>query len=180
MKILMIGPQGSGKSTQAGLLAEFFGTPKITVGNIFRQIAASSTQEGERIKQILASGQLVDDQTTAELVKKRVSRNDAKRGFIMDGYPRTIEQLNIFDPGFDKVLYLDVPEEVVIERLIKRGRSDDTPESIKMRLGFYYKQTAPLLEFYRNLEVLSEVDGLGTIEQVQQRIREGLNDRDQK
>lgn len=169
MKILLIGPQGSGKSTQAKLLADYLKIPFISTGEIFRRMAL--------VKKILSEGKLVDDQTTCKIVKDRLKQPDCKRGFVLDGYPRTLEQGKIFDPGFDKVFYLDVPEEVVIERLTKRGRSDDTPESIKMRLDLYYKQTEPLLEFYRNLGILSEIDGLGTTLQVQQRIREELDGR---
>lgn len=166
MKILLIGAQGSGKSTQAKLLAEYLKVPFISTGDIFRRMAL--------VKKILDEGKLVDDQTTCKIVKDRLKQPDCKLGFVLDGYPRTIEQVRLFDPGFDKVFYLDVPEEVVIERLTKRGRSDDTPESIKMRLDLYYQQTEPLLAYYRNLGILSEIDGLGTIEQIQQRVRERL------
>lgn len=169
MKILLIGAQGSGKSTQAKLLAEYLKVPFISTGDIFRGMTL--------VKQILDEGKLVDDQTTSKIVKDRLSQPDCQSGFVMDGYPRNLEQVKIFDPGFDKAFYLDVPEKVVIERLTKRGRGDDTPESIKMRLGLYYKQTEPLLKFYRNLRILNEIDGLGTIEQVQQRIREELDGR---
>lgn len=171
MKILMIGPQGSGKSTQAELLAKDLGLPKITVGDIFRRISTLETEEGKRIKQILDSGQLVDDQITSELVKKRLEEEDARDGFILDGYPRTIEQVNIFDPNFDKVIYLDVPKENVVRRLAQRGRVDDTLELINKRLDLYYQQTKPLLDFYKNKGILLEVDGTGSIERVQEEIR---------
>lgn len=171
MKILLIGPQGSGKSTQATLLAEFLGFPKITVGDLFRQIVSSNSEDGKRIKQILDSGQLVDDQTTAQLVEKRVSEEDTKNGFVLDGYPRTIEQVNIFEPDFDKVIYLNVPREEVIQRLLQRGRADDTEELINKRLDLYYQQTQPLLDHYKQQGILVEVDGLGSIEKIQDEIR---------
>ncbi len=171
MKILLIGPQGSGKSTQADLLAEHLSLPKITVGDLFRQIAALDSEEGKRIKQVLDSGQLVDDQTTAELVKKRVGEEDVKNGFILDGYPRTMEQVNIFEPDFDKVIYLDVPREKVAQRLLQRGRADDAVELINKRLDLYYEQTQPLIDHYKQQGILVEINGVGDIEEIQDEIR---------
>lgn len=174
MKILLIGPQGSGKSTQADLLAKKLNLPKITVGDIFRQIANGDTAEGRKIKDILASGHLVDDQTTARLVKERINKGDIKRGFIMDGYPRTVEQKNLFDPSFDEVVYLNVPKIEAVKRLLRRGRTDDTAELIGKRLDLYYQQTQPLLEHYRYKGNLTEISGIGNVEKIQQRIRKSL------
>lgn len=172
MKLLLIGPQGSGKSTQAELLAQFLGIPKIAIGDIFRQIAGQETSEGKRIKQILDTGQLVDDQVTAELVRNRL--DSEKDGFIMDGYPRTVEQNNIFDPGFDKVVYLNVPREKVMERLMKRGRVDDTQNLIDKRLDLYYQQTQPLLDYYKKSGKLIEINGMGDIQNIQNEIKKSI------
>lgn len=176
MKILLIGPQGSGKSTQAKLLAKYLKVPFISTGDIFREMALPDARDllGQMVRKILDEGKLVDDQTTSKIVKDRLIAPDCERGFVLDGYPRTLEQVKIFDPGFDQVFYLDVPADVVVERLAKRGRADDTKESIKTRLNLYYQQTQPLLDYYRNLEVLVEIEGTGSIEEVQDKIRKQL------
>lgn len=176
MKILLIGPQGSGKSTQAGILAESLGVPKITLGDIFRQITTEESEEGRRIKAILDSGQLVDDVTAANLIRNRLNQPDTKDGFVLDGYPRTLQQANIFDPEFDKVIYLNVPKEEVVKRLMERGRLDDTPELINRRLDAYYQQTEPLLEHYKQKDILAEINGIGEIGVIGGRIKEVLND----
>lgn len=172
MKILLIGPQGSGKSTQGKLLSESLKVPYISTGDIFRQISLEETDEGKRIKEILNSGQLVDDDTTASFLEKRIENNDCQNGFILDGYPRNLEQVKkISDLNFDKVIYFNVSEQVVLERLLKRGRADDIESSIKTRLNLYYIQTQPLLDYYRNQGLLTEVDGSGDIQIIQDEIK---------
>lgn len=162
----MIGSQGSGKSTQADLLAQYLNVPKISTGDIFRKLP--------QVSEILNAGKLVDDQITAEIVKNRLSQEDCQNGFIMDGYPRTKEQLNIFDPGFDKVIYLKVPDEEVIKRLLSRGRQDDTEELIKVRLDLYKQHTQPLLDYYDQKGNLMEIDGIGDIQGIQDEIKKQI------
>ena len=171
MKILLIGPQGSGKSTQAKLSAGYLNVPVISTGDIFRKLMQEDTGPGRAIKKILDEGRLVDDQTTSKIVKERLSQPDYQGGFVLDGYPRTVEQIRIFDPEFNKVFYLDVPEEEVIKRLMARGREDDSEQLIKTRLDLYYKQTKPLLDYYRSQGILIEIDGKGSIEKIQDEIR---------
>ncbi len=175
MKILLIGSQGSGKSTQAEILAKDLNLPKITVGDIYRKLAQQDSKEGKRIKQILDQGQLVDDLTTSKIIRKRLDQKDVQNGFVLDGYPRTLEQARLFDPEFDKVFYLKLEAQKTIDRLLKRGREDDTEELIKKRLDLYQEQTRPLLDYYRSLGKLVEIDGGGTIEQVQSQIGSYLN-----
>lgn len=176
MKILLIGPQGSGKSTQAKLLSQFLRIPLISTGDIFRNLSNQDTDQGRSLKHILDEGRLVDDETTSKKVWERLKKEDCQNGFIMDGYPRNIVQANAFDPNFDKVFYLKVPEEVVLERLLKRGREDDSEESIKTRLGLYYEQTEALLEYYKSKGILLEIDGVGDVDAIQQSLRAKLND----
>lgn len=172
MKILLIGPQGSGKSTQGKLLEENLNIPYISTGDIFRRIASQDTKEGKRIKQILDSGRLVDNQTTVELIKKRLKRNDCQNGFVLDGYPRTLEQAyQAADLNFDKAFYLKVSKEVVLKRLLKRGRVDDTEDLIKERLNLYYQQTQPLLDYYKKQGILVEIDASADIKIIQDEIK---------
>lgn len=174
MKILLIGPQGSGKSTQAKLLADFLKVPYVSTGDIFRNLTRQDSNKGRIIKQILDSGKLVDDQTTSQIVRERVGEEDCKDGFVMDGYPRTLEQLNMFDPSFDKVIYLNVPKEEVVRRLLLRSRADDTEDLINKRLELYYQQTQPLLNYYKEKGILVEVWGLGDIQGIQDEIKKQL------
>lgn len=174
-KILLIGSQGSGKSTQAKLLSQFLKVPLVSTGDIFRNLSNQDTDQGKSVKQILDEGRLIDDETTSQIVQERLSEEDCQNGFIMDGYPRNIVQANIFDPNFDKVFYLRVPEEVVLERLLKRGRADDTKDSIKIRLGIYYEQTEALLENYKNKGILVEIDGVGDVDAIQGSLRANLS-----
>lgn len=174
MKILLIGPQGSGKSTQAKLLGKYLKIPVISTGEIFRNISEDKIGFGQIIRKILEEGRLVDDQTTYRIVKDRLSQPDCKNGFVVDGYPRNMEQLRLFDPQFDRVIYLDIPEDTVIRRLIKRGRSDDNLESIKLRLDLYYQQTQPLLDYYQNRGILVEINAGGNIQTIQNEIKKSL------
>ena len=174
LKILMIGPQGSGKSTQSKLLAESLKIPVISTGEIFRKLSKERVGFGQIIRTILEEGRLEDDQTTYTIVEDRLNQSDCRQGFVVDGYPRNIEQLRLFDPHFDRVIYLDVPEQELIRRLMERGRSDDTDESVKRRLELYYQQTQPLLEYYKKQRILIEISGRGDIQTIQDEIKKRI------
>lgn len=169
MKILFVGSQGSGKSTQGKLLARFLGLPYISTGDIFRGL-------GGEIKQILDQGKLVDDQTTSKIVEKKLKGEEYRNGFIFDGYPRTMEQIKLFNPGFDKVIQLDLSDTEATKRLLARGREDDTENAIAERLRNYHLQTDPILDYYRQKGILKQIDGLGSIEKIQQRVKSAIND----
>lgn len=168
MKILLIGPQGSGKSTQGKKLSESLGIPYISTGDIFRKIA----QTDPAVKQMIESGRLVDDETTIKLVRERLTESDCQNGFILDGYPRNVEQAQALNLNFDKVIYINVSERIVVERLLNRGRVDDTEQGIKKRLNLYKAQTQLLLDLYEN--ILVEIDGTGSIEKVQDEIKKSI------
>lgn len=171
MKILLIGPQGSGKSTQGKMLASLLNIPFISTGDIFRDISKEDSEEGRRINQILNSGNLVDDATVIDLVDKRVKQQDCINGFILDGTPRTDEQAEKLQIDFDKVIYLKIPKEKVIERLLKRSRLDDTEDLIEQRLELYFDQTQPLLDYYKKKGSLVEIDANLDIQTIQDEIK---------
>lgn len=174
-KILFLGPQGSGKSTQAKLLSEKLGIPYLSSGYILRNIAKEKTGIGRYIEKTINAGNLVPDDKMMVIMEDYIKRLEYREGYILDGYPRTLEQVKVFGPKFDAVFYLYLPEEVVIERLARRGREDDTPELIKTRLGLYYKQTQPLLDYYKRLGILIEIKAESSIKSIHDDIRSRLS-----
>ncbi len=161
MNILLLGPQGSGKGTQAKRISAAYGIPHIATGDILRAAIAAGTPLGLRVKPIYDSGALVPDELMIELIRERLSEEDTLPGFILDGFPRTMAQAEALDAmlreigrDLDVVFELRVPDEVAVERLLGRareeGRTDDTPEAIARRLAIYHEQTAPLVEYYRS------------------------------
>lgn len=170
MRVLITGPQGSGKTTQAEILAKQLNFCLVVVGDMVRRLAEENSEEGKRVKASLEKGEMVDDQIMGSLVRRNLSREDCREGAVVDGYPRTLSQLKVFDPDFEVVFYLDMTDEEVLERLLKRGRADDTPQLIEARLGLYHQYTLPVLTYYEKLGKLVRVNGSQSIEKVAENI----------
>ena len=187
-RLLLIGPPGAGKGTQAALLSQHFGIPAISTGDIFRYNVKNQTPLGVEAKGFMDRGEYVPDSLTNSLVRDRLSHDDALGGFLLDGYPRTIDQVYeldgiLSDAGkrLDVVVQLTADTDELVRRLAHRaeveGRADDTPEVIRRRLEVYESQTAPLIDVYAARGVVAMIDGLGEIADVTARIVEALDAR---
>lgn len=177
MKLVLIGIQGSGKSTQGNLLSKQLGIPYLSTGHIFRQLAKEKTKLGRYIKVVINAGILVPDEKTIEIVNTYLSRPEYQKGYILDGFPRTIAQAQKFINNVDKVIYLEIPEKEAIYRLVFRNtqsRQDETIPAIKKRIESFKKFTIPVLDFYKKEKKLIEVDGTQKIEEVNEEILKNL------
>ncbi|MGA1827536.1 adenylate kinase [Microbacterium sp.] len=187
-RLLIVGPQGSGKGTQGIRIAEAYGIPAISTGDMFRAAVASGSDLGNQVTEIMQSGNLVPDELTSAVVRDRLTQADAAQGFLLDGYPRNVGQvadLDAFLAGrgeqLDAVIELVVPREESIERLTLRaaeqGRADDTEEAIANRLAIYERETAPILDVYRERGIAVEIDGVGTLDEITDRLIAALEGR---
>jgi adenylate kinase len=190
VRVVLLGPPGAGKGTQAQIIAERLGVPAISTGDIFRANVSGKTELGQKAKVFMDAGDLVPDEITVAMVKDRLAETDAKGGFLLDGFPRTIaqaEQLrdSLADLGqaLDGVLELVVDEDELVRRLSGRRmlvdgemiqRDDDRPETVRHRLHVYREQTAPLSGFYESEGLLSRIDAIGEIEEVTDRAMQAL------
>ncbi len=177
MRLILFGPPGSGKGTQAAALAEKYSVPHISTGDIFRAAVASGTPVGLRAKSYLDQGELVPDTVVVDMIEERLAEPDMANGWLLDGFPRTLPQANALDEllskiqqSLDAVVNLMVPDSILVERLMGRGRKDDTEAVIRRRLEVYHEQTAPLIHFYRDRNQLIDIDGVQSVEQVTQSI----------
>jgi adenylate kinase len=181
----MLGPQGSGKGTQAKKISDAYDIPHIATGDMFRAAIAEGSELGKRVEPLLASGQLVPDETTIELIRERLSRDDAQEGFVLDGFPRNLAQAEALDAMLEEigqplsiVLLLELADEAARERLAKRalleGRADDQPEAIDRRLRSYHEQTEPVVEHYRATGKLVNMHAERPIEEVWAEIADAL------
>jgi adenylate kinase len=182
-----MGPPGAGKGTQARFIAEHFGIPAISTGDIFRANVSAGTPLGVEAKRYMDAGEYVPDAVTNRMVRNRIDEEDATNGFLLDGYPRTVAQVEELDGmirytghQLDAVLCLVVDKDEVVTRLLQRaeieGRADDTEDVIRRRQEVYLEQTAPLIEVYKERGILVEVDGLGEVEEVTKRIFDVLDE----
>ncbi|HBQ58903.1 MAG TPA: adenylate kinase [Balneolaceae bacterium] len=183
MNIILFGPPGAGKGTQAKLLQDEFNIPHLSTGNIFRSAIKNETPLGVKVKSILDNGELVPDETVVELVADELKKEKYKDGYILDGFPRTVAQAEAFDSfleenndSLDAFIYLSVPEEELVKRILSRGegRSDDTKEKVKTRLEVYRNETKPVMDFYADQNKVQEINGLGSIEEIFGRIKSAL------
>jgi len=185
MRMVFLGPPGCGKGTQAKLLARRLGVPAISTGDMLREAVRLGTPLGLRAKAIMEAGELVPDDVVIGLIRERIAAPDALGGFLLDGFPRTIEQANELErllegngAALDVVINLLVPEKTLIERMLGRaseeGRSDDRPETVAERLRVYREKTAPLVDHYRAAGLLADVEGSGDIPQVAERIDQAI------
>jgi adenylate kinase len=183
-RLLIVGPPGSGKGTQATFVADAYGIPAISTGDIFRHHITHQTELGVKVKAIVDAGDYVPDDLTNQLIAARLSEPDAANGFLLDGYPRTLDQVDFLDEllasdgKLEAVIRLTADKDELVKRLTHRaheqGRADDTEEAIRHRQDVYNAQTAPIIEVYRERGLLAEVDGIGSVDEVAARIREAL------
>jgi adenylate kinase len=187
MRLIFMGPPGAGKGTQAQIVADRFGIPAISTGDIFRANVTEGTQLGLEAKRYMDAGEYVPDSVTNLMVRNRIDEEDAVKGFLLDGYPRTLAQVDELDGmisytghRLDAVVCLSVDADELVRRLSSRaeteGRTDDTEDVIRRRQELYLEQTEPLVEVYRERGLLREVDGDGEVDEVTQRILDSLRD----
>lgn len=183
MNIILFGPPGAGKGTQAKKLQDEYSIPHLSTGDIFRAAIKNKTPLGVKVKSILDSGELVPDQTVVDLVADELSKEKYKDGYILDGFPRTVVQAKAFDAflnknndSLDAFISLSVPEDELVKRILSRGegRADDTEEKIKTRLKVYRKETEPVIEHYNKQDKVQKIDGMGSIDEIFDRIKAAL------
>jgi len=174
MRLMIIGPQGVGKGTQSVLLSQAVGVPHISTGDLFRRHVADRTDLGRRAQEYMSAGELVPDEVTNAMVADRLAGPDTGGGYLLDGFPRSLDQAHWLtrtlgaDRDLQSVIVLDAAEEELVKRPLLRGRDDDKPDIIHRRLELYRTTTQPLLDHYAELVI--QVDGTGEVDQVQQRI----------
>jgi adenylate kinase len=186
MRLILMGPPGAGKGTQAKYVADHFGIPAISTGDIFRANVTKGTELGVQAEKYMKAGDYVPDEITNQMVRNRIDEPDAEPGFLLDGYPRTLAQVEELDQmiahtghRLDAVVVLTVDSEEIVQRLLRRaeteGRADDTEEVIRRRQEIYLEETEPLIAVYKGRGLVHEIDGMGEVDEVTKRIFEALD-----
>jgi len=186
VNLLILGPQGAGKGTQATRIATEYDLPHVSTGDMLRESVAAGTELGRIVGPIMERGELVTDDLMIALIRERLGLSDADPGFVLDGFPRTLAQAEALDPMLREigkelgiVLVLEVPDDVATGRMLRRaeleGRADDTPEAIQRRLATYHRETAPLVEWYRARDRVAPIDGTPDVGEVWEQIRAVLD-----
>ena len=185
MNLLVLGPQGAGKGTQAKRISSNYEIPHVSTGDMFREAIAAGTPLGKQVEPLLKQGILVPDELTIKLIRDRLSEDDAANGFVLDGFPRNLAQARALDEmlreigrGLDAILFFDIPDSVGMERALSRaeieGRNDDTTDVIARRLATYHAETEPVVEHYRTTGKLVPLHAAGTVEEVWRQIEDAL------
>lgn len=179
MRLVLVGPPGAGKGTQATVLSEKLGVPHISTGDLFRAHISNQTELGREVQEYLDSGELVPDAVTNEMVRERLAQPDAKDGFLLDGFPRNVAQAGVLgeilareEHKIDNVLEFRIDEDIVVERLLARGRTDDKEDVIRHRQQLYRSETAPLLDYYDSIVV--SINAVGDVNEISERALRAL------
>lgn len=183
MRVIIFGPPGAGKGTQANLIKDEYNIPHLSTGEIFRTAIKNKTQLGKKVQSILDAGELVPDETVVALVKEELQKDKYTDGYVLDGFPRTVAQAEAYDEFLKEngeslyaFILLRVPQDELINRILSRGegRSDDTEEKVKTRLEVFWNETLPVQEYYQEQGIVEEVDGVGTVNEIFGRIKSAL------
>lgn len=186
MRLVLLGPPGSGKGTQASLLKDRLNIAHISTGDLLRQAVAAGTALGQKVKATMDAGELVSDELVLQLLEERLHQSDVGHGYILDGYPRNLAQAEALDAllarlqqNINHALALVVSEDHIVERLAQRaseqGRSDDSEDVVRNRLRVYEEQTAPVVGYYEDKGILTAIDGVGSLEEINQRLRDAIS-----
>jgi adenylate kinase len=178
VRLIFFGPPGAGKGTQAVAVANLLQVPHISTGDLFRAAVSAQSALGLKAQSYLDQGELVPDDVVVDMIQERLTEDDTQSGWILDGFPRTLAQAQALDTllahlgqAYDRVVNLEVPDAVLVERMLSRGRNDDTETVIRRRLQVYQDQTAPLIDYYRDRKRLVDIDGHTTVDEVTARIK---------